>query len=123
MQPADPFDESQPFGQAELMAELVDLIREARSPLVWENATVAAFVGAAAGWLGSQQSPAFDSLERRTIGHFLFPPGDFSRLTDYFEAVRSRVATPELDWPAQLEIPMPDWRLIGKALSAAKAYE
>jgi hypothetical protein len=50
-------------------------------------------------------------------------PGTFPSLTEYFGAVRRRVKSPAEGWPSHLELPTPDWRAIGKALTAASAYE
>jgi hypothetical protein len=58
---------------------------------------------------GQQEEPHRDSLERRLIGHVLFPPGDFIRLPDYPAAIRRRVEAPSEDWPTSLEQPQPVW--------------
>ena len=119
----DPFDDSRAMGRSELLTLLDQLIMEARGVPKWENSTIESYMGAMVGWLADQRTVAPGSLDRRMMGHILSPPGTFRTLADYFVAVRSRVETPDSGWPPHLAKPEPDWRTIGKALSAACVYE
>jgi hypothetical protein len=119
----DPFSDGQKFGRTELLLLLTRYIREALGGPAWENTTVEAYTDAMGAWLGSQSSPPRDSLERRMVGHILFPPGRFSTLPEYFAAVQRRVEAPEDGWPQGVAVPEPDWRLMGKALRIGPAYE
>jgi len=118
----EPFDESGPINQADVEALIHNLIREVAAGPTWENASLEEYVDAIGGWLDSKRMPALESLERRLLGHMLFPKGS-DRLEDYFEAVLARVRHPYEGWPAHLERPEPDWRVIGQALSAGRVYE
>lgn len=117
-----------PFLAAELdqqgVLDLLDaLMREARTGPDWENTSVSMFQDAMGAWLSGQKEPARDSIERRLIGHILFPPGDFVALTDYLAAVGRRVELPAEGWPTHLGQPQPGWHLVGKALWAGCYYE
>jgi hypothetical protein len=123
-----PLDSLNPFlatdlDQREVLGLLDALIRQALTGADWENLTVFMFQDAMSAWLLGQQEPARDSLERRLIGHLLFPPGDFAGLPDYLMAIRRRTGSPYEDWPTYLEHPQPSWHLVGKALWAGCHYE
>src|SRR5215813_9554634 len=105
------------FGQPEVVALLDDLILEAAAGPTWENTTVDAYLDALDAWLAdSRQALATDSLEWQMVRHVLYPPGDFTLLTDYLTAVRRRVQSPADGWPSHLELPEPAWSVVGKAL-------
>jgi len=109
--------------QQGVLALLDALIRQAQGSHDWENDTLFAYQDAMGAWLSGQRDPARDSLERRLIGHLLFPPGDFNDLPDYLAAIRRRVHSPAEGWPDYLEQPQPVWHLLGKALWAGCYYE
>jgi len=116
------FAETRPTSQIDIEALIHGLIREVADGPRWENATVDDYVDAVGRWLSSKRTPPFESLERRLLGHVLFPL-NCDRLEDYFEAVLARVRNPYEGWPAHLERPEPDWRVIGQALMAGEVYE
>src|SRR5437762_6696311 len=113
------FDETRPTGQADIEALIHGLIKEVAVDPRWENVTVDDYVDAVGRWLSSKRTPPFESLERRLLGHVLFPQ-NCDRLEDYFEEVLARVRNPYEGWPAHLERPEPDWRVIGQAFMALR---
>jgi len=109
--------------QRGVLALVDELIRLARTSPDWANPTVFMFQAAIGAWLNAQEEPARDSLERRLIGHFLFPPGNFVELPDYLAAIGRRVEAPADGRPTWLEQPQPVWHLVAKALWAGCYYE
>jgi hypothetical protein len=109
--------------QKEVLALVDELIRDSAAGADCENPTLDRYLDGMHGWLSAQKDPAWDSLERRMVGHILWPPGDFTLVSDYLTAVRRRVESPSDGWPPHFELPQPPWSLIGTALHAACFYE
>src|SRR5262245_15067331 len=89
----------------------------------WENPRLERYLEAMWAWLDGRPEPAWDSPDRRMIGHVLSPPGGFMSLADYLVAVKRRVELPADGWPSHLGLPQPDWGMIGTALRVARRYE
>lgn len=111
--------------QREVLAWVDELIREVATGAnrEWENPWLERYVEAMWAWLDGRPEPAWDSLDRRMIGHILSPSDDSSSLVDYLAAVKRRVESPADGWPPHLEIPQPAWGMIGVALRVARSYE
>lgn len=117
-------DQIPDLSQREVLAWIDELIREVGTGAnrEWENPSRERYLEAMWAWLSAHPGPAWDSLERRMIGHILSPPGVTS-LADYLEAVKRRVESPADGWPPHLELPQPAWGVIGVTLRAARYYE
>lgn len=113
------------LSQRETLAWIDELIREVATGAnrEWENPWLERYLEAMWAWLSARPEPAWDSLDRRMIGHILSPPGKFTSLPDYLAAVKRRVESPSDGWPLHLEFPQPAWGMIGMALRAARYYE
>lgn len=113
------------LSQRETLAWIDELIREVATGAnrEWENPWLERYLEAMWAWLSARTEPAWDSLDRRMIGHILSPPGKFTSLPDYLAAVKRRVESPSDGWPSHLEFPQPAWGMIGMALRAARYYE
>jgi len=113
------------LSQDEVLVLIDELINEVATGAnrKWENPWLERYLEAMWAWLDGRPEPAWDSLERRMIGHVLSPPGAFTSLADYLAAVKLRVQAPANGRPSHLELPPPPWGMIGTALHAARSYE
>ncbi len=113
------------LSQRKVLGWIDELIREVATNAnsEWENPSLERYLEAMWAWLSGRPEPAWDSLDRRMIGHILSPPGDVRSLVDYLATVKRRVESPADGWPSHLEFPQPAWGMIGAALRAARNYE
>ena len=108
------------LSQREVLAWIDELIREVATGAnrARENPWLERYLEAMWARLDGRPEPAWDSLDRRMIGHIL-SPGDFTSLGDYLAAVKRRVESPAEGWPPHVELPRPAWGMIGMALRTA----